>query len=67
MDIASAIIECTRDLQKVHDRVFPWMVADWVDLYDVTCSVRTARRWMARMAEQEKLTRLGPRKGYLLN
>ena len=66
MSLHDAILMSTRELQDVHYRVFPWMVSDWIDLYSLACSVRTARRYMARMAEDGLLMRVGQRKGYLL-
>lgn len=65
MSLSDAIIASTQELRDVHNRVFPWMVADWVDLYGLSCSVRTARRYMVRLAGQGLLMRAGQRKGYL--
>jgi hypothetical protein len=67
MLLYDVIIEIIQELQGIHSRVFPWMVADWIDFYDLSCSERTARRYMSRMAKEGQLTRLGPRKGYLSN
>ena len=56
------ILELVSELQTIESRVYPWMVACGAE---VSVSVRTVRRYMARMAEDGRLMRLGPRGGYL--
>ncbi len=65
MQFREIIVEIIIELQGIHGRVYPWMVADWIEFYDMSCSERTARRYMVRMATEGKLTRVGQRKGYL--
>jgi hypothetical protein len=63
MPFDNLIIEITRKLIQdcSYQRVFPWMVAENCQL---SVSERTIRRYMARMACDGQLRRLGPRYGY---
>jgi len=65
MAIDETIIKTVIELQDIHNRVFPWMVADWmIEFHEVSCSERTARRYMATMAQRGRLDRIGQRRGY---
>jgi len=64
MPFDNVIIDMTRELLDSQQRVFPWMIACWSG---VSISERTVRRYMARLAEEGKLIRLGSRCGYIVH
>ena len=61
--VEEIIVSASVELMELHGRVFPWMVADWLDFI---FSERTARRYMSRMAVDGRLKRIGQRRGYVV-
>ena len=57
------IIRVMKRLDRAHERVYPWMVQPWLDVYR---HERTLRKDMCRLAENGYLERVGQRKGYKL-
>lgn len=64
MPLDNLIVDATRELMNIEKRVYPWMLAYWSEL---SLSERTARRYMARLAKEGRLIRLGPRYGYTVH
>lgn len=64
MEIQQAIRETmARARQQGYERVYPYQVQAFIG---IVMDVSTIRRYMARMAEQGEIRRLGERKGYTL-